>query len=117
RGRMLSGPSINNGVMYDSKGNPVHQTIKLRSFTAEDSIRGMAQSPDSIFYFVAHDNFFLFRGNGIDGGWGWPPFNFPQTSKIIQIWIDSDDDLFAGTSDDGFFYIKGAGKRNAWLNV
>ena len=117
RGRHIDGPSIGTGVMYDDKGKPIHQSIKMRNYTAEDSIRGMAQGPDSIFYFVAHDNFFLFRPDGKVGGWGWPPFNFPKTSNISKIWIDSESDLFAGTVADNFFIIKNGGKKNSWFGV
>src|SRR5947208_8747921 len=51
-GRQFDGPQMGSGIMYDSKGRPIYQNIKMRNYTAEDSIRGMAQGPDSVFYFV-----------------------------------------------------------------
>jgi hypothetical protein len=74
KGHRFDGPEVGTGIMYDRKGNPEHQNIKMRNYLAEDSIRSMAQGPDSVFYFVAHDNFFLWRPNGEMGGWAWPPF-------------------------------------------
>ena len=117
KGNIFDGPSIGTGIMYDDKGRPVHQNIKMRNFTAEDSIRGMAQGPDSSFWYVAHDNFFLFRPNGKEGGWGWPPFIFPQTSPISKIWIDDNADLFAGTLRDNFYSIKNVLKKSMWDGV
>jgi len=117
KGNTFDGPSIGTGIMYDDKGKPIHQNIKMRNFTAEDSIRGMAQGPDSSFWFVAHDNFFLFRPDGKEGGWGWPPFNFPKTSPISKIWIDDDTSLFAGTISDNFYFIKNISKYRMWDGV
>ncbi|MBK9937719.1 MAG: hypothetical protein IPP02_04875 [Chitinophagaceae bacterium] len=56
KGREFSGPSISTGIMYDDKGNPIHSKVKIRQYTAEDSVRSMAQGADSIFYFVLQDN-------------------------------------------------------------
>ena len=103
KGHQFDGPSVGTGVLYDDKGNPSYQMVKLRNYLAEDSIRSMAQGgPDSVFYFVTSYNFFLFRPNGELGGWGWPPFNFPKTSPVTKIWIDENGDLFAGTRQDNF---------------
>ena len=92
KGHQFDGPAVSNGRLYDSKGRQQRQTVKIRNYLAEDSIRGMAQGgQDSVFYFVAHDNFFLWRPNGEFGGWGWPYFNFPKTSPVSKIWIDDDN--------------------------
>lgn len=118
KGHQFNGPAVSTGILYDSKGNPEHQKVKLRSYLAEDSIRSMAQGgPDSVFYFVTSYNFFLFRPNGEFGGWGWPPFNFPKTSPVTKIWIDENGDLFAGTRQDNFFVIKDAAIKKAWIGV
>ncbi len=112
KGHQFYGPSVSDGRMYDSKGNRQYQSVKIRNYLAEDSIRSMAQGPDSIFYFVAHDNFFLWRPNGEFGGWGWPPFNFPKTSRILKIWIDDNGNIFAGTRQDNFYIIEAGGNKN-----
>lgn len=118
KGHMVDGPSVGTGILYDSNGNPEHQNIKLRNYLAEDSIRSMAQGPDSIFYFVAHDNFFLWRPNGEVGGWGMPPFNFPKTSPVLKIWIDGNGDIFAGTREDNFYIIEGGAQKDlSWKGV
>ena len=115
KGRDMQGPDIIDDVIYDAKGRLVHKKYKIRSFTAEDSIRSVAQGRDSIIYFVAHDNRFWFRLNGISGGFGWAPFNFPKTSNVTRIWIDSDNTLYAGTRSDNFFIIKEAAtKKSLW---
>jgi anti-sigma regulatory factor (Ser/Thr protein kinase) len=118
KGHQFDGPAVSNGRMYDSKGRPQHQTVKIRNYLAEDSIRSMTQGgEDSVFYFVAHDNFFLWRPNGEVGGWGWPYFNFPKTSPVSKIWIDDDNTLFAGTVKDNFYIIKNAAKKEAWKGI
>ena len=61
KGHQFDGPSVSDGRLYDSKGNRIHQTIKMRNYLAEDSIRSMAQGgPDSVFYFVQLIIFFFF---------------------------------------------------------
>lgn len=119
KGHQLDGPSVGDGIQYDSKGNREHQHIKMRNYLAEDSIRSMAQGLDSIFYFVAHDNFFLWRPNGQTGGWGWPPFNFPKTSAVLKIWIDNQGNIFAGTRQDNFYIIEGgsSNKLSPWQGM
>ncbi|HEY6977130.1 MAG TPA: histidine kinase, partial [Chitinophagaceae bacterium] len=117
KGHQFDGPEVGTGIMYDSKGNPEHQNIKMRNYLAEDSIRSMAQGPDSIFYFVAHDNFFLWRPNGEVGGWGWPPFIFPKTSPVSKIWIDNDDNLFVGTVKDNFYFIEKGAKKSSLFGI
>jgi hypothetical protein len=118
KGHQFGGPAVGTGTLYDSKGKPSHQYVKMRNYLAEDSIRSMAQGgPDSVFYFVTSYNFFLFRPNGEFGGWGWPPFNFPKTSPVTKIWIDENGDLFAGTRQDNFFIIKEAAIKKAWIGV
>jgi two-component sensor histidine kinase len=78
----------------------------------------MAQGgQDNVFYFVAHDNFFLWRPNGEVDGWGWPYFNFPKTSPVSRIWIDDDNTLYAGTMRDNFYIIKNAAKKEAWRGI
>jgi hypothetical protein len=89
KGHQFDGPEVGTGIMYDSKGNPEHQNIKMRNYLAEDSIRSMAQGLDSVFYFVAHDNFFLWRPNGEMGGWAWPPFNFPKNQPCYDLLMTS----------------------------
>lgn len=106
KGHQFDGPAVGTGILYDSKGKPEHQNIKMRNYLAEDSIRSMAQGRDSIFYFVTNDNFFLWRPNGEVGGWGWPPFNFPKTSPVTKIWIDDNGDILAGTRQDNFYIIE-----------
>ncbi len=118
KGHQFNGPAVGAGILYDSKGNPVYQTVKLRNYLAEDSIRCMAQGgPDSVFYFVTSYNFFLFRPNGEFGGWGWPSFNFPKTSPVTKIWIDENGDLFAGTRQDNFLIVKDAAIKKALIGV
>ena len=115
KGRELSGPSISNGIMYDDKGNPIQTKVKIRQYTAEDSVRSMAQGADSIFYFVLQDNLFLWRPNGEVGGWGWSPINFPKEPRVTKIWID-DGNLYVGTADDNFFFIKDAARTKTWAD-
>ena len=118
KGHQFDGPAVSNGRLYDSKGRQQRQTVKIRNYLAEDSIRGMAQGgQDSVFYFVAHDNFFLWRPNGEFGGWGWPYFNFPKTIPVSKIWIDDDNNLFVGTMRDNFYLIKNAAKKEAWKGI
>lgn len=118
KGHQFDGPSVGTGILYDDKGNPQDFYVKARNYLAEDSIRSMAQGPDSIFYFVAHDNFFLWRPNGEVGGWGWPPFNFPKTSTVTKIWIDDKGDIFTGTREDNFYVVEGGAiKYLAWKGI
>ena len=118
KGHEFSGPAVGDGKLYDSKGREQRQVVKIRNYLAEDSIRSMAQGgDDSVFYFVAYDNFFLWRPNGEVGGWGWPYFNFPKTSPIAKIWIDDDNTLYAGTIRDNFYIIKNAAKKEAWRGI
>jgi len=117
KGRQLNGPEVMNDVIYDEKGKPVYQNIKIRSFAAEDSIRAVAQGKDSIVYFVSNDNRFFFRFNGLMGGVGWAPFNFPKTSSISGIWIDNDNTLYAGTISDNFYIIKEAATKKSFWGV
>ncbi|HEY6503645.1 MAG TPA: histidine kinase [Chitinophagaceae bacterium] len=118
KGHQFDGPSVSDGKLYDSDGKPGNNYVKVRNYLAEDSIRSMAQGPDSIFYFVAHDNFFLWRPNGEFGGWGWPPFNFPKTSPILKIWINDSGDIFAGTRQDNFYIIEGGAKKYlSWKGI
>ncbi len=115
KGRQFSGPSISNGIMYDDKGNPIQTKVKIRQYTAEDSVRSMAQGADSIFYFVLQDNLFLWRPNGEVGGWGWSPINFSKTPRVTKIWID-DGNLYVGTGNDNFFFIKDAARTKTWAD-
>ncbi len=115
KGRTFSGPSISTGIMYDDKGNPIPTKVKIRQYTAEDSVRSMAQGADSIFYFVLQDNLFLWRPNGESGGWGWSPINFPKAPRITKIWID-DGNLYVGTAADNFFFIKDAARTKTWTD-
>ena len=48
KGHQFDGPSVGTGLMFDSKGNPQHQNIKIRNYLVEDSIRSMAQGPDML---------------------------------------------------------------------
>jgi len=114
KGSNLTSPEFTNGVITDEKGRPQFQNIKLRSFTAEDSIRSVAQGKDSTVYFVTHDNRFLIRFNGTSGGFGWAPFNFPKARSVTRIWIDGESNLFVGTLDNFYFIKKAARKQSFW---
>ena len=115
KGRQMHGPEMISDIVSDKDGRPIYRKIRLRSVTAEDSIRAVAQAKDSLVYFVSHDNRFFFRFNGLATGFGWAPFNFPNTSRISRIWIDDDNTLYAGTISDNFYVIKEAAiKRSFW---
>ena len=111
----LNGPVVNNGLMYDEKGKSGSKGVRIRQYIAEDSIRAMAQGPDSIFYFVAHDNFFVWRPNGVSNGLGFPPFIFPTSSAVSALWIHPNGDLLAGTRSDGLFIIEKGGQKKGLL--
>ncbi len=116
-GRELTSGEVISGIILDDKGRPMYKNIKIRSYTAEDSIRDVVQGKDSIVYFVTHDNRFLVRPNGTVGGFAWAPFNFPKTSSVTRIWIDSENNLFAGTKSDNFYLIKKAAQKKALWGI
>ncbi len=113
KGRELTSPPTM--IWYDTINNPTFSKIRRRSFDSEDSIRCLVQGKDSLLYYVSYDNRFLFRINGLATGFGWAPFNFPKTSNVCRLWIDNDNNLYAGTISDNFFVINGAAqKKSLW---
>lgn len=117
KGSEITGPVVSDGRLYDEKGKLILSSRPMRDFMAEDSIRAIAQGPDGIFYFVTHDNIFIWRRNGIENGYGFPPFNFPKTSPVVKIWIDGKGDIYAGTRSDNFFIVEEAGKNISWEKI
>lgn len=110
----INGPLIHTGVVNENK-NAKSKNV-LRQYVAEDSIRAMAQGTDSLFYFVAHDNFFIWRPNGAMNGLGFPPFVLPRASAVTALLIHDEGDLFAGTRSSGLFVIEQGGRKKSLLN-
>ena len=84
--------------------------IKSFRSMAEDSIRAMAEGPDSIFFFASHDNLLTYSPISDIPAYGWPPFVFPPKGKpfdrVSSLYIDNSGDLFIGTHADNFYWIK-----------
>jgi hypothetical protein len=109
KGRQIDGPSVSYSGMPGIKN--------FRSYQAEDSLRAMAEGPDSIFFYATHDNLLFYTYNADQGGIGWPPFLFPpkgeKTDRISSLYIDNVGDLYIGMHRDNFYWIKeGANKKS-----
>ncbi len=116
RGSEINGPLIHTGILYDKENTKDKAKSGIRQYVAEDSIRAIAQGADSLFYFVAHDNFFIWRPNGTMNGLGFPPFVLPKASVVTTLLIHEDGDLFAGTRSSGLFIIEQGGRKKGLLN-
>lgn len=116
RGSEINGPLIHTGILYDNENKKGNEKSGIRQYVAEDSIRAMAQGADSLFYFVAHDNFFIWRPNGTMNGLGFPPFVLPKSSAVTALLIHDDGDVFAGTRSTGLFVIEQGGRKKGLLN-
>lgn len=116
RGSEINGPLIHTGILYDEENKKDKAKAGIRQYVAEDSIRAMAQGADSLFYFVAHDNFFIWRPNGSMNGLGFPPFVLPKSSAVTALLIHDDGDVFAGTRSSGLFIIEQGGRKKGLLN-
>jgi anti-sigma regulatory factor (Ser/Thr protein kinase) len=88
---------------------------------AEDSIRAMAEGPDSIFFYASHDNLLTYSPISDIPALGWPPFVFPPKGKpfdrVSCLYIDNSGDLFIGTHADNFYWIKEGANKQSYKNV
>jgi hypothetical protein len=102
------------GVSVTSEDNTAkNYRVKAQS---EDSIRAMAEGPDSVLFFATHDNLVFWTTNSEVLSVLYPTFSFPPkgetVDKISSMYIDRNSDLFIGTQTNNFYYIKqGADKK------
>jgi two-component sensor histidine kinase len=120
KGRQMDWAGPPTGVMTD---NITGKKSYVKNFgsMAEDSIRAMAEGPDSIFFYASHDNLLTYSPISDIPAYGWPPFVFPPKDKpfdrISSLYIDNSGDLFIGTHSDNFYWIKEGANKQSYKNL
>jgi two-component sensor histidine kinase len=80
-----------------------------RNYIGEDGIRTMYESPGKMVYFVSHENKFFWQPSDY-GGYAFAPINISSSDSvkliISKIWIDPESNIYAGTQNDNFYFIK-----------
>ncbi len=113
KGRQIDGPSVSYSGMPGIKN--------FRSYQAEDSLRAMAEGPDSIFFYATYDNLLFYTPNSEQSGIGWPPFLFPpkgeKSDRISSLYIDDVGDLYIGTNEDNFYWIKEGANKKSYIGT
>ena len=101
--------------MYDNNGkkqNFKNESIQKDLYESFNGIKLIAEGPGKIIYLVSDNNHI----GAINYNYGktamFPPFIFPETENrsidIRKIWIDTDGDLYIGTTNDTLYIIKDA---------
>lgn len=121
KGHMIEGPPVGiSGEITDNATGKKGFVKNFRSYQAEDSIRAMAEGPDSIYFYALHDNILYYSLSGMMGT-GWPPFVFPPKGQLFDrvsaLYIDNSGNLFIGTHADNFYWIKGGASKQSIINT
>ena len=103
--------SFPTGGLEDQDGNPGSTgrspSIFKDAYELYTGFKSIAAGPEDIIYTVSDNNNFGLMDFKIGRGFIVPPFNFPNSSDIGKMWIDTDGDLFFAVKDS-FFVVKDA---------